>query len=142
MKSLPPPPPIPASGVEPRASSSMVVPPSVGAANEVASTPEEFSKMLDFVNEVRRLRGLEAVAALPEATGALAAQRPLSKALGCSVIKHRDNGPFYGLVYRKEVLDAFVKLGIGAITSTPRIHRDETSMMWEVNLPQFLKPFA
>lgn len=145
---LPPPPPIPGqktfptSGVGPSADGAPSVAQAAAPASKPAPTPEEFDKMLGFVNEVRRHRGLECLAALPKATGSLASGRPLSKALGCSVIKHKDNGPFYGLVYKKEIMDALVQVGVGAMTSTPRVMSEPDSTMWEVRLPTFLKPFA
>jgi len=145
MRPLPPPPPVP-SGVEPRTATpvkgQMAVPSPQKAAPEAASTPEEFAKMLDFVNEVRRLRGLEAVAALPDPTGDRAAERPLSKALGCSVIKHRDGGPFYALVYDEQTMKALVAAGASGFSSYPRIWGDETTKMWEMRIPTYLKPFA
>jgi hypothetical protein len=106
------------------------------------ASPEEIDQMLEFVNQVREIRGLGSIAALPEATGNLASERPLSLAIGASVIKHKDNGPFYCLVYKKETMNALIKCGCSTMTAIPRIMSDETTMMWELRLPEYLKPFA
>lgn len=144
MKRPPPPPPVPASGGEPQAIREVVS--TAAAVCEPPSPPEHdpesVAKMLGFVNEIRRIRGLGEIDALPPSRGTLAAHQPLSLALGCSVIKHRAGGPFYGLVYKKAVLDAFITVGCHTMSSVPRIMSDEKTMMWEVVLPAYLKPFA
>lgn len=140
----PPPPPIPVSGEPPAGNASGApVAQDVRPSGSNPASPE-FQQMIEFVNELRSHLGLGEIGRLPEATGTLAQHQPLSLALTVSVIKHRDGGPFYALVYEKEKAEALTKMGCSAGWVGPRLAWSEpnTSTMWEYRLPAFLKEFA